>query len=114
MRKSQLYINGELINTKKTYIRENPATLEPLQEVSLASKKDIENACSSALSAFSVWSKTPPVVRGQILFKVASLIREKIKWDTETSLKAGLKLTYDWIYNEITSGVNNDKFSRKY
>ena len=42
------------------------------------------------------------------------LIREKIKWDTETSLKAGLKLTYDWIYNEITSGVNNDKFSRKY
>ena len=80
MRKSQLYINGELINTKKTYIRENPATLEPLQEVSLASKKDIENACSSALSAFSVWSKTPPVVRGQILFKVASLIREKINY----------------------------------
>ena len=80
MRKSQLYINGKLISAKKTYIRENPATLEPLQEVSLASKKDIDNACSSALTAFAVWSKTPPVVRGQMMFKIANLIREKINF----------------------------------
>jgi len=39
MRKSQVYINGELISTKNSYVRENPATLEPLQEVSLSSKK---------------------------------------------------------------------------
>ena len=42
MRSSPLYINGKFINSKKTYIRENPATLDPLQEVSLASKKDVK------------------------------------------------------------------------
>jgi len=42
------------------------------------------------------------------------LVREKIKWDTKISLKDGLKSTYDWIFKQITSGVNNNKFSRKY
>ena len=42
------------------------------------------------------------------------LVREKIKWDTEFSLKNGLKLTYDWIYKQITSGRNNNKFTRNY
>jgi GDP-D-mannose 3',5'-epimerase len=42
------------------------------------------------------------------------LVRERIKWDTEFFLKEGLKITYDWIFKEITSGANNNKFSRKY
>ncbi len=43
-----------------------------------------------------------------------SLIREKINWDSKTTLKDGLKLTYDWIYAQMISRPNNDKFSRKY
>ena len=42
------------------------------------------------------------------------LVREKIKWDTQFSLKDGLKLTYDWIYKQIVSGVNNNKFTRNH
>ena len=42
------------------------------------------------------------------------LVREKIKWDVEFTLKQGLRITYDWILKEITSGKNNNKFSRKY
>ena len=42
------------------------------------------------------------------------LVRKKIKWDTQFSLKDGLKLTYDWIYKQITSGANNNKFTRNY
>ena len=42
------------------------------------------------------------------------LVREKIKWDTEVSLKDGLKLTYNWIFQQIISGVNNNKFTRNY
>ncbi len=42
------------------------------------------------------------------------LIRKKIKWDTEIKLTQGLKLTYDWIYSQMNSGVNNDKFTKKY
>ena len=78
MRKSRPYINGKLIKTKKNYIRENPATLEPYQEVSLCSKKDIDYSCRSALEAFSMWSKTPPSLRGQILFKIANEIKENV------------------------------------
>jgi nucleoside-diphosphate-sugar epimerase len=42
------------------------------------------------------------------------LIKKKIGWNTSISLKEGLKETYDWIYKLITSGSNNNKFSRKY
>lgn len=80
MRKSQLYINGKFINSKNTYIRKNPATLEPLQEVSLASKKDIEYACTCAKNAFELWSETPPLLRGQALFRIAAQIKEKINF----------------------------------
>ena len=42
------------------------------------------------------------------------LIKKKIGWDTEVKLSRGLKITYDWIYSQMTSGVNNDKFTKKY
>ena len=38
-----------------------------------------------------------------------SLIREKISWDTEITLKKGLEKTYKWIFDEISSGKNNNK-----
>jgi GDP-D-mannose 3', 5'-epimerase len=41
-------------------------------------------------------------------------VREKIGWDTAVSLKEGLKITYDWIFKEMTSGSNTSKFSRRY
>ena len=40
------------------------------------------------------------------------LVREKLNWDIEIKLKDGLERTYKWIYDEITSGKNNDKFSK--
>ena len=43
-----------------------------------------------------------------------TFIREKIGWDTKTTLKEGLKKTYNWILNEIKSGSNLDKFTRSY
>ncbi len=43
-----------------------------------------------------------------------SLIREKINWDSNTKLREGLKLTYEWIFSQMISRSNNDKFSRKY
>ena len=40
------------------------------------------------------------------------LVREKLKWDIEVKLKNGLEKTYRWIYDEITGGKNNDKFTK--
>ena len=42
------------------------------------------------------------------------LIKKKIGWDVSVTLKEGLKETYQWIYKQMTSGLNNNKFSRKY
>jgi nucleoside-diphosphate-sugar epimerase len=42
------------------------------------------------------------------------LIKKTIGWDTAVTLKEGLKETYNWIYTQMTSGSNNNKFSRKY
>ena len=42
------------------------------------------------------------------------LVRKKIGWDKKINLKQGLKLTFDWIHSEITSGTNSDRFIRKY
>jgi len=43
-----------------------------------------------------------------------SYIKEKIGWDTKITLKEGLKKTYEWIYKEITSKPNNNKFTKSY
>ena len=42
------------------------------------------------------------------------LIKKKIGWNTTITLKEGLKETYEWIFDLMTSGSNNNKFSRKY
>ena len=42
------------------------------------------------------------------------LIKKKIGWVVSVTLKEGLKETYQWIYKQMTSGLNNNKFSRKY
>ena len=40
------------------------------------------------------------------------LIRKKIGWDSKTTLKDGLKLTYNWINSQIISKSNTSKFTR--
>jgi nucleoside-diphosphate-sugar epimerase len=42
------------------------------------------------------------------------LVRKKLGWDFEISLKSGLKITYEWIEKEMAKKLNNNKFSIKY
>ena len=42
------------------------------------------------------------------------LVREKLQWDFEISLKNGLEITYKWIEKEIAKKLNNNKFTIKY
>ena len=70
-------INGELIKTKDSVIRENPASLEKIYEVSMCSKQEVELACESAQEAFKVWSRMPGSQRGEILFNISRKIKEQ-------------------------------------
>jgi len=42
------------------------------------------------------------------------LVRTKLGWDFEISLKSGLEITYKWIDKEIAKKLNNNKFTIKY
>jgi len=42
------------------------------------------------------------------------LVKQKLAWNFETSLKLGLEITYKWIEEEIAKKINNNKFSIKY
>ena len=42
------------------------------------------------------------------------LIKQKLDWNFKISLREGLKITYDWIENQINKQPNNNKFTRKY
>jgi nucleoside-diphosphate-sugar epimerase len=42
------------------------------------------------------------------------LIRTKLGWNTKVSLADGIRHTYNWIYQQITLKINNNKFARKY
>ena len=42
------------------------------------------------------------------------LIKQKLDWNFKISLREGLKITYDWIENQINKQPNNNRFTRKY
>ena len=41
-------------------------------------------------------------------------IIKDLNWSPSTNLKTGLSLTYAWIYEQITSGENTQKFIKSY
>ena len=41
-------------------------------------------------------------------------IIKDLNWSPSINLKTGLSKTYEWIYKQITSGENTQKFTRSY
>lgn len=78
LRKYGLFINGTEVEALSgtTYHRENPATEEPIAEIAQANREDIDHAVKSAQNAFEKWSRTPPVERAKIIYKIAELLEK--------------------------------------
>jgi succinate-semialdehyde dehydrogenase / glutarate-semialdehyde dehydrogenase len=55
----------------------NPATGEPLGELSLASAADMKRALNAAQRGFDVWRKTSAFERAKVLGRAADLLRER-------------------------------------
>jgi len=53
---------------------DNPAIGEPILDVQIADAALCDEAVSTALQAFQLWSKVPPVKRAQVLFKYRTLL----------------------------------------
>lgn len=79
MQEYQLLIHGEWVGSSTNDIFDdiNPATLEKLATLQVASGDDVTRAVKSAQEAFVSWSETPPPKRAHILFKAARILEEQ-------------------------------------
>lgn len=74
-----LYIDGEFLSGegRKTEEIINPATHEVLGHLPHASQADLDRALNAAARAFETWRDSSPMLRSEILRKVAQLSRDR-------------------------------------
>lgn len=74
----QLWIGGQWAKSSKSDVRSiiNPATLEPVDEVTEGTPEDAHRASSVAAEAQPHWGKMPALERGKLLHDAARAMRE--------------------------------------
>lgn len=75
----RMFVDGEFVDGGGEPLKSiNPATEEPLAEVSSASESDVDAAVRAARRAFDgTWSTMPGKERAKYLFRIARLIQER-------------------------------------
>ncbi|MFH1786048.1 MAG: aldehyde dehydrogenase family protein [archaeon] len=75
----KMYINGEWVESAsgKTFESVNPANKKSLGTFQKGTKEDVNAAIDAAEGAFEKWSSTPAPRRGEILFKVAEILKRR-------------------------------------
>ncbi len=73
------FIDGAWVESQanKTFETINPATEEVLGTVALSDADDVSTAVSAAKAAYHKWRLTPAPRRGEILFRVAEILKER-------------------------------------
>jgi aldehyde dehydrogenase (NAD+) len=83
MEKFKLFINNEWVEPegKKYFQSFNPSKNEPIAELPLASKSDVDKAVKAAKKAFDsgVWSDIDPDKRADVMLKAADIMRKRLK-----------------------------------
>jgi aldehyde dehydrogenase (NAD+) len=74
--KGRMYINGKWIDAKEHFTSLNPATEKVLAAFPKGDEKHVEMAVRAARKALKKWSSTPPPARGQILLRIAELLKK--------------------------------------
>ncbi len=73
----QNYINGKWVKGKSTFQTINPANEELLAEIAQAEISDVDAAVSAATEAFKSWRLIPAPFRGELLFKIGDILKQK-------------------------------------
>ena len=75
----QNYINGKWTSGRGggNFETINPATEDVLAQISAAEADDVESAVQAATDAFHAWRLTPAPIRGEMLFKIGDLLKQK-------------------------------------
>ncbi|QDU63604.1 NAD/NADP-dependent betaine aldehyde dehydrogenase [Planctomycetes bacterium Pan216] len=82
VKQTKMFIDGKWLDScsGKTFETLNPTNEEPIAEVPLAGKEDVDLAVEAARRAFETgdWPKMDARDRGRIMYKIADLIEENI------------------------------------
>ena len=73
----QNYINGKWVEGKNKFQTLNPANEELLAEIAQAETSDVDAAVSAATEAFKSWRLMPAPLRGELLFKIGVILKQR-------------------------------------
>jgi alpha-ketoglutaric semialdehyde dehydrogenase len=73
----QNYINGKWVEGRSTFQTINPANEALLAEIAQADISDLDAAVNAAAEAFKSWRLVPAPHRGELLFKVGDILKQK-------------------------------------
>ena len=73
----QNYINGKWVNGQNTFQTINPANEEVVANIAQAELPDVDAAVHAATEAFRSWRLVPAPLRGEMLFKVGDILKQK-------------------------------------
>jgi alpha-ketoglutaric semialdehyde dehydrogenase len=73
----QNYINGKWVKGRYKFQTINPANEELLAEIAQAENSDVDAAVNAATEAFKSWRLTPAPIRGELLFKIGDILKQK-------------------------------------
>ena len=71
------YINGTWVKGRNTFQTINPANEELVADIAQAEIPDVDAAVNAATEAFKSWRLVPAPLRGEMLFKVGDILKQK-------------------------------------
>ena len=73
----QNYINGKWVKGRNTFQTINPANEELVADIAQADIADVDAAVNAATEAFKSWRLVPAPLRGEMLYKVGDILKQK-------------------------------------
>jgi aldehyde dehydrogenase (NAD+) len=73
----QNFINGKWVEGRGKFQTINPANEEVLAEIAQAESSDVDAAVEAAAAAFRSWRLVPAPIRGEMLFKIGDILKQK-------------------------------------
>jgi nucleoside-diphosphate-sugar epimerase len=110
--RSFMFIDDCILGTKKIFDSDSSDVfnLGSDEQVSINQLIDIIESFTNTKVKRKYLLDKPKGVRGRSSDNTKIL--KLLNWSPKISLKEGIKKTYSWIFNQILSGSNNNKFTR--
>lgn len=104
------WVNGREVASQEWSPVINPATEEPVAEVAVLGRSEVDEAVRAAGAAFSVWSQTPPQERAELLYRWAErLASQSAELAALETAQTGKPITMSTNF-DVAFSIDNLKF----